>query len=180
MARYKKGWSAAHQKVFKMTAEGYLPGEIAKKLEFGIDKVRNIIRSEKFQENHTAVIKNSVDTARKALEGRLVEAAGQIIRIMKTGKPEERLKFDAAKEILYQCGMKPVEVVETRTRQYTPEEIQSSLTVVKEIQTIEEALAAKSSEFLVKQEADEPLLIPTANVEAVEAVDTIKEEIPVA
>lgn len=169
MGRYHKGWSAAHQAVFKMHIEGASVPEIMKKTKFGVDKVRNIIRTEKFQEHHEDVVKNSVETARKALEARLVEAAGQIIRLMKQGKPEERLKFDAAKEILYQCGMKPVEVVETRTRQYTPEEIASSLSVMKEIQSIEGTLATLGSDFLIKQ-TDQIAPIDAAPV-PIEALD---------
>lgn len=158
--RYKKGWSAAHQQVFKLYTQGCLPAEIVEKTGFGIDKVRNIIRTDKFQEHHDAVVKNSLETAKKALEERLVEAAGQIIRIMKNGKPDERLKFDAAKEILYQCGMKPVEVVETRTRDYTPEEITSSLGVMKEIEKIEEKLSTQGSVFLIKRDEEPSVPAP--------------------
>ncbi len=148
--RYGRGWSKDHQIIFKLYIAGYTPGEICKETKFGIDKVRNIIRTDKFQSHHTDVVKNSVDSARKLLEGKLVEAAGQIVRIMKVGKPDQRLKFDAAKEILYQCGMKPIDVIETRGREYTPEEIKSSLTVIKEVQSIEEKLSTYGSDYLVK------------------------------
>lgn len=154
--RYKKGWSKEHQAVFKAYVEGLTTAEIVAKTGFGVDKVRNIIRTNKFQEYHEKIVTNSVESARKLFESRLVEAAGQVIRLMKLGKPDERLKFDAAKEILYQCGLKPVEVVETRTRECRPEELKSALGVVKEIQTIEEKLSTQGSEFLVKKETDEP------------------------
>jgi hypothetical protein len=177
VSRYKKGWSAAHQQVFKLYIEGLTPAEIVEKTKFGIDKVRNIIRTDKFQEHHDTVITNSVESARKLLESRLVEAAGMITRIMRQGKPEERLKFDAAKEVLYQCGMKPVEVVENRTRQYTPEEIQSSLTVMKEVQAIEEKLSTQGSGFLIKRDAEPSEPIVAAPVTAYEVAKT--EDIPV-
>lgn len=83
---------------------------------------------------------------------------------MKHGEPDERLRFDAAKEVLYQCGMKPVEVVENRNRDYTPEEIQSSLIVLKEVKEIEEKLSTQGSEFLLKKEDD--LSSPSAPVQA--------------
>ena len=177
MGRYIKGWSKDHQAVFKLYTHGVKPKDIVTELGFGIDKVRNIIAQTNFQEKHTAVIGHSVETARKYLSDKLVVAAAKIVQIMESGKPEERLKFDAAKEILYQCGMKPVEVVETRTRQYTPEELQSSLAVVKEIQTIEEKLAAAESKFVIKEkdeavevvevEAEAPMCLPvTATLKA--------------
>lgn len=169
--RYKKGWSAAHQAVFKLYIEGFKPAEIVEKTKLGMDRVRNIIRTDKFQEHHDKVVTNSVETARKLLESRLVEAAGMISRIMRQGKPDERLKFDAAKEILYQCGMKPVEVIETRGREYTPEEIQSSLTVIKEVQAIEEKLSTQGSGFLIKRDAEPSLSAP------VNATPITKEEV---
>lgn len=172
MGRYTKSWSKVHQDIFKLYVAGIKPSEIAEKTGYSLDKVRNIIRTDKFQTHHDAVITSSVDAARKLFESRLIEAARQITTLMKIGKPEERLRFDAAKEVLYQCGMKPVEVVETRTRQYTPEEIESSLTVVKEIESIEHKLAKEVSPFLLKPEDE-----PSATTQATEP---IKEEIPVA
>ena len=157
MARYRRNWSADHERVFELYSLGVLPRDIMKQTGFSENKVRYIIRSKAFQEKHKLVVTNAVDTARKALEAKLCQAADVIVNIMLRGKPDERLKFDAAKEILYQCGMKPVEVVETRTRQYTPEEIQSSLTVIKEIETIEKKLSQEPSTFLVQQEATEPM-----------------------
>lgn len=175
--RYKKNWSKEHQEVFKLYTEGMVQREIVKATGLSKDRVRNIVDSDQFREYKETAIKYSVENARKALEAKLSDAVGAIVRIMKTGKPEERLKFDAAKEILYQCGMKPVEVVETRTRQYTPEELQSSLAVVKEIQTIEEKLAAAESNFVIKEkdeavdavevEAEAPMCLPvTATLKA--------------
>lgn len=179
--RYKKGWSAVHQMVFKLYTEGYTPAEIVKKTNFGMDKVRNIIRTDKFQEHHDKVVTNSVETARKMLESKLTEAAGQIVRIMKHGKPEDRLRFDAAKEVLYQCGMKPVEVVETRNRDYTPEEIQSSLLVLKEVKEIEEKLSTQGSEFLLTKEDDissPSAPVQTSNDEQKAPSDEGNSEIP--
>lgn len=152
MGRYKKGWSAAHQAVFNLYVQGYNTADIVDKTKLTKDRVRNIIRTNKFHEHHETILKSSVDEARRLLESRLTEAAGQIIRIMKHGKSDDKLKFEAAKEILYQCGLKPVEVIETRGRDYTPEEIQSSLLVVKEMQTIEEKLSTPGSGFLLKKD----------------------------
>jgi hypothetical protein len=162
MARYKKGWSANHQTVFQLYIEGIEPKDIANRLKWDVDQVRRIINCVKFQELHAAVEKDSVAVARKKLEAKLIEAAQRIIRIMQVGKPDDRIRFEAAKEILYQCGMKPVEVVETRQREYTPEEIQSSLTVIKEVQAIEEKLSTQGSGFLLKPDAEASLSAPVS------------------
>ena len=152
MSRYVRGWSAEHQKVYLMYSEGKDIQQIDEKLQIGKERIRTIIRSKQFQTYHKRSEKCAVETARKVFESRLIEAAGKIIRLMQKGKMHEKLQFDAAKEILYQCGMKPADVIETRTRQYTPEEAASALKVVKEIQSIEENLATQGSGFLIKRE----------------------------
>jgi hypothetical protein len=184
--RYKKGWSKDHQAIFKLYIEGYSPAEIVEKTKLELSKVRAIIGSDKFHQNHDKVITNSLETAKKALQDRLVEAAGRIIMLMRQGKPDERIQFDAAKEILYQCGMKPVEVIETRGRQYTPEEIESSLKVMKEIQGIEEKLSTQGSGFLIKRDAEpsSPVHLITnqdskTSQGAEEVVDTKVEEVAI-
>jgi hypothetical protein len=152
--RYRKGWSKDHQKIFRLYVGGLTPAEIVKETGFDLLKVRYIIATDRFHELHEQVITNSVGEARKLLESKLVEAATKILRIMRQGKPDERLQYDAAKEVLYQCGMKPVEVIEARGRTYTPEEIQSSLSTAKEIQAIEEKLSTQGSGFLIKRDAE--------------------------
>jgi hypothetical protein len=154
LGRYGRGWSKDHQRVFKLYLGGLTPAEIVKETGLELPRVRVIIDTDKFRELHQQVMSNSVGEARKLLESRLVEAATKILRIMKQGKPDERLQYDAAKEVLYQCGMKPVEVIEARGRNYTPEEIQSSLNTAKEIQAIEEKLSTQGSGFLIKRDAE--------------------------
>lgn len=173
--RYSKGWSKEHQAVLKLYAEGRTPAEIVKETKLDMLKVRNIMRCKQFNDVRKKGIESSVVIARQLFESKLTEAAGEIVRMMKHGRPDQRLRFDAAKEVLYQCGMKPVEVIETRGREYTPEEIQSSLTVIKEVQSIEEKLAAQGSNFLVEnKEASGPMAAPVPAYSADEA----QEEVP--
>jgi hypothetical protein len=84
--------------------------------------------------------------------------------------------------------MKPVEVIETRGRQYTPEEIESSLKVMKEIQGIEEKLSTQGSGFLIKRDAEPSSTLsvpfitnpcPTISQGAEEVVDTKVEEVAI-
>ena len=153
--RYERGWSAVHQQVFKMRIiDGLPPREIAEKSGIPISRIRDIMRTKSFIQHEDTTVGTAVEKARKLLEAKLLRAVDKIVQIMEKGKPEERLRYDAAKEILYQCGMKPVEVIETRGRQYTPEEVKSSLDVIKEVQEIEEKLSTQGSGFLIKRDAE--------------------------
>jgi hypothetical protein len=105
----------------------------------------------------------ATEKARKLFEDKAVEAAQKIISISQQGKPEERLQFDASKEILYQVGVKPIEVIETRKREYTPEEIESALEVTREIEAIADRLGKSKSQFLLEETtASLPAPVPTS------------------
>jgi hypothetical protein len=159
--RYERGWSAVHQQVFKLRMiDGLAPREIAEKSGIPISRIRDILRTKKFIEHEDSTVGSAVEKARKLLENKLLRAVNKIVHIMDNGKPADRLRFDAAKEILYQCGMKPVEVIENRGRDYTPEELQSSLLVIKEVKEIEEKLSTQGSGFLLKRDAETPLSAP--------------------
>ena len=160
--KFERGWSAVHQQVFKMRIiDGLPPREIAEKSGIPINRIRDIMRTKSFLQHEDTTVGSAVEKARALLESKLLRAVDKIVYIMDKGKPEERLRYDAAKEILYQCGMKPVEVIETRGREYTPEEINSSLVVIKEVQAIEEKLSTLGSGFLIKRDA-EPSSLPVS------------------
>jgi hypothetical protein len=173
--RYKRGWTAIHQQVFKLRMiDGLAPREISEKTGIPIQRLNDMMRTKLFLEHEDTAIGTAVEKARTLLENKLIRAANKIVEIMERGKPEERLRYDAAKEILYQCGMKPVEVIETRGRTYTPEEIKSSLGVVKEIKEIEEKLSTQGSGFLIKRDdADASSSLPPSQL-------TQPEEIPLS
>lgn len=155
MGRYKRGWSAVHQQVFNLRViQGLATREISEKTGIPAGRLHDMMRTKLFLEHEDTTIGSAVEKARALFESKLLRAVDKIVHIMDNGKPEERLRYDAAKEILYQCGMKPVEVIETRGRVYSPEEVQSSLNVVKEIQAIEEKLSTHGSGFLVTHKPD--------------------------
>lgn len=185
MARYKRGWTAIHQQVFKLRIiDGLTPKEISEKTGIATQRLSDMMRTKLFLEHEDTTVGSAVEKARKLLESKLLRAVDKIVHIMENGKPEERLRYDAAKEILYQCGMKPVEVIETRGRTYTPEEIKSSLDVVKEIQGIEEKMSTQGSGFLIKEDTVDSSLpsapVPTYVAEIpIDDMVTVKEEVPV-
>ena len=105
------------------------------------------------------VIKETVqDKVRLLFERNLMKAAKTVIDICKNGTPNSKIRFEAAKEILYQSGLKPVDVVETRERLYTPEEITSAHATAKEVEQIFEKLTGGTSRFLVSDVTSDPIL----------------------
>lgn len=157
------GFPIRHKKILKLTEEGKTPKEIATMLKMDYKWVHKILKTPAFMAATNSIYEDAISVARSLFEKHAVDAATKIIKISQYGKPESRLQFDAAKEILYQVGLKPVDVVETRGRDYTPEELKSSLITIKEIKAIEEKLSTHGSGFLVQtntQDADASSVAP--------------------
>lgn len=148
------GFPNRYKKILKLVQDGAGPREIADQLKMDYTWVCRILKKPEFIAATTSIYEDATSVVRQIFERCAVEAAVKITKIAQHGKPESRVQLDAAKEVLYQLGIKPVEVIETRGRVYTPEEIQSSLNVVKEIQAIEEKLSTQGSGFLVSHKPD--------------------------
>jgi hypothetical protein len=166
------GFPKKYRKILKLYIEGNSAKDIASTLKMDYTHTTKILRMPAFQAATVKVHEGAVNAARSIFEQNAVDAARKIVKIANSGKPDNRVQLDASKEILYQCGMKPVEVIETRGREYTPEEVQSSLTVIKEIEQIEEKLATQGSGFLLKQQPDEPSIPAPVKTDVVEEVKT--------
>lgn len=157
------GWNPRYNKILVEVEKGVPVAEIAKKVGMHVRTVYTIMRKPEFLERRQVIEADAVDGARKMFLDKVTEAAQKIINLAKRGKPEERIQFDAAREILHQVGMKPPEVIETRQREYTPEEIKSSLSVTREVEHILQRMTGKSSTFIVQDElADLPGPSPEA------------------
>jgi len=138
----------------------YLKGlsqtEIARQIGVHDNTVYNIVHDPEFIKRRVEFEEKVTDKARKLFEENAIHAAEQIIRISKKGKPDERIQLDASKEILYQVGLKPVEVIETRKRDYTPEEVQQALQTAMEVETIAKRLGINNSRFIVDKSNAKP------------------------
>jgi len=151
MARYKKGeWSGKKQKILILEMKGQTNDEIAKQVgyKFG-QSVSKVILSEEYQRRRAELELRVVDEARKVLEKHAIEAVHKVVKIMRKGDPNERLQYDAAKEILHQVGCKPIERIETTTRPYTPEEIASANEVVKETEKLADRLSKRGTKYII-------------------------------
>lgn len=163
MPRYKKTeWSGTKQQILLLHMKGMEGREIAKKI--GVHEVtvsRNIAKDE-FQRRKEKIEGEIQDQVRKKFADKALWAVDRIAYMAKYGKPDDRIRFDACKEILYQVGCKPVEIVETRTRDYTPEEVQSAMLVMKEVETITNRLSTKKSPFVLEKKVEEIATIDPA------------------
>jgi len=117
--------------------------EFRQKLESMADKVAQKL----LQETNTEV--DSLSKARDELQKCALTMARKLKRLAKKGESKDRLQLDACKDILDRAGLKPVEVIETRERQYSPEEIQSALSAIKELEHLTLRLGKQDSKFVI-------------------------------
>lgn len=152
MARYKKGeWSGLYQRILIMYEQGKSPKEISEYLGMYPTSVSRIINRDNFISRRLAFEEKIVDKVRAQFETKALTAAKKICDLAHTGKPEQKIQLEAAKEVLYQIGCKPPEVIETRHREYTPEELQSSLNVAREMEAIADTLSSVKSPYVIEK-----------------------------
>ncbi len=150
MGRYKKTeWSGKYQKILIYAEQGMSKKDIAAKVGMNVKSVYRAMTSDKFTKRKEDFEDKIATKARAVFEEHAIQAAKKIVSIAKGGKAEDRIRFDASKEVLYQVGVKPVEVIETRKREYTPEEILSALGTVKELEAVIDRITDKDSQFVL-------------------------------
>jgi len=155
MPRYKKGeWSGMKQKILLLHVEGKQQKEIAEILDKNPSTVCEHMQSPEFARRKEKLEIAIQEKVRNRFASQGMRAAEKILQLMETGSGHDRLKFDAAKEVLYQIGCKPTEVIETRTRDYTPQEINSAMLVMKEVETITQRLSTKRSPFIIEKKEE--------------------------
>jgi len=152
---YKK-WNGVYRRIMLLHAKGMDNNHIAKVVEMHPCTISDIINSDHFKVRLAEFEEKATEKARELFEKNAVAAAQRIIKIAKDGKPDERLQFDASKEVLYQVGVKPIEVIETRKREYTTEEIESALKTSKEVEEIANRLGVDKSRFLFDNGSSSP------------------------
>lgn len=159
----ESNWKPNHTKVLKMTFEERSLDEIAKAVGMTKNTVVSL-RKQKFfriklQDMQSRVLEKATDNqahqlviseARDILVKAAPEAANKMKELSKTGTKDQKVQFDAAKDILDRAGLKPVEVIEARERVYSVEEIQAANKTLKETETIITRLQTKSSRFILR------------------------------
>lgn len=158
-------WTSKHTKLLTGTYKGLNDEDLAETIGWKISTIRNYRNQPYFRERLQAlsnqalkeVIAKDIETtvngrARVKLENAQNEAVNKIIRLMRKGEMKDRLQFEAAKDILDRTGLKAVEVIETRERPYTPEEVERAKTTLVEVDTIITRLQNKDSSFLLARQ----------------------------
>ena len=160
-----------------MEGEKTVP-EIAKEAGLSPRTVCRLKTDPEFISRQEKMEKAVVEDIKKILTHHGKRAAEKIAKLAGSGKPEQRIQLDAAKEILHQLGVKPIEVIETRQREYSAEELVSAAKVAKELEDLLGRLSTTPSPFLVKREqASSPLLpVTAANSEPVKEEPVKLEE----
>lgn len=165
-----ENWNAKHTRVLLAAFRGKSNKEIAFDLKLKTSTIQHMRCQPYFRQRLQAManqmlteqVKRSVSenvssAARLKLEKAQVSAALKIIRLMRKGKNEDRMQFEAAKDILDRTGLKAIEVIETRERNYTPEEVERAKTTLSEVENIIMRLENKDSSFLLARQK----LMPT-------------------
>jgi transcriptional regulator len=151
-------WNGRWQRILLLVEKGKTDQEIADALGMSPHSIYAIRHDSRFIVKQAEFELKATEKARKLFEDNAVAAAEKIVKLSKDGKPEERIQLDAAKEVIYLVGLKPVEVIETRKREYTQEELESALKVAQELEKITTRLKGEESPFVLKTEA--PSLAP--------------------
>jgi len=166
----EQNWSGKHEKIMLLTFRGKTNDEIASAVGLTNQSITRIRQTPYFRDRlqamKNAALKKTIEheanalcgsKARKYLEKSLVTAARKVVRIMKSGTNEQALQFKAAQDILDRMGLKAVEVIETRERVYSPEEVERAKTILSEVETIIARLENKESRFMLARQHTRPI-----------------------
>lgn len=156
-------WTPDHTRILLLTQRGVSLTEIARELKIHITTVSRVRNSTFFIQKlaglQTKIIERvsekrsislATDRAMELIKKAAYAASKKVIQIGKTGTPEQRIQLDACKDIMDRAGMKPIEVLETRERVYSPEEVSHAKNMLIEAQEIVERLSNQRSPYILR------------------------------
>jgi hypothetical protein len=164
-------WSSTHDEILRHVSGGKSPAVIASLVGKTLGAVKKIIGSEEFsarlKEIDTAVTStiieqrlsglntDEVKEARMAINKAAIEATHTVIEISRNGEPEDRVRLDAAKDILDRVGIVAPQVIKTQTetRQYAPEEVAHARKILEESEEIAVRLSGTANRFVIRDNA---------------------------
>jgi 2-oxoglutarate dehydrogenase complex dehydrogenase (E1) component-like enzyme len=171
-------WNGKYQKILKLTMEGLTQKEIGEEIGTDNTTICEIQHRPEFMKRRLMLEKAATDQVKDELSNYAMTAAKKIKQIARSGKPDQRVQLDAAKEILYMVGCKPKEVVETISRTYTLEEVTSARNTFAEVEEMMGRLGTTKSKFIVTQKSEESSKPSGEDVGAIETGDTGQETVP--
>jgi hypothetical protein len=117
------------------------------------DKTTDIVVA---QEADNAINKINVEAeriqrARRILNRNAEIAARLEVKLMKHGTANDRLRFEACKDLLDRVGLKPVEISEVHERAYSSEEVKQALETMKEVESLSQRLSNQGSRYMLAE-----------------------------
>lgn len=161
----EENWNPVHQKTLMLTARRWSAKAIAKTLKLSENTIATYRNSPYFKErlaNLTRKIEDAsipllaqesvsraTDQARAILIAASVAAAKKMDLLSKRGKPEQRIQYEACKDILDRTGLKPREETVIHERIYSETEVKSALVTAGELENTLGRLTKQGSPFLL-------------------------------
>ncbi len=165
-------WKPVYTKILALTHRGHKLEYISQHVQMAITGIHRIQRRPDFIDRLdrmcVAVAKdearrdsipkpNAMERARAKINAAAFEAATTMVKLIKKPRKgqaiipvqEKRILLEAAKDILDRAGLKPVEVIETRERVYTPEEVKSALNTIRELEHVVKRLDNTGNNFVL-------------------------------
>jgi len=163
-------WKPTYTKILIMVSRNTDLNKISKEVNLSRRRVEQIRNSEFFQRKLMIMTQKTVDLAaeqsvehihhaKEILNAKAVLAARKLVGMLNKRDldPKERLRFDVARDILDRVGLKAVDIIETREKKYSPEEIMAMHATMLEIESITTRLNNQNSRFLISNTVGSPL-----------------------
>jgi len=152
MSRYKKdsGWCGAYTQILKLHSRGITQDEIGRRVHLSRQRVNTVINSPEFAEKMVYYERTAHEKATAIFQQSAEDAANRIVQLSNSSS-SDKVKLDAAREILYQVGCKPREVIETIKREYAPGEVHAAMLTLAEMEGVATRLSEQESKFIVSR-----------------------------
>jgi hypothetical protein len=141
--------------------KGLKSGEIGRKVGLSSQYVRDIMCSPQFAIRRERMERSLGEQVNDVLKNHAIKAVKKITQIAHDGTTAQKLQLEAAKEILYLLGIKPVDVFEQKGRDLTDEETKSAKNTIGELEKIMNRLDEKKSSFVIARRDEVELTAPS-------------------
>jgi len=162
-------WDLRKQKILRLDLQGHNQTDIARRM--GLKSSSPICRLQQNPDYKTRLAdakRSAIEKVQSVFEKEAVLAAEKICRLAKNGKGEDRIQLDACRDILDRSGCKPIQVIETRQRAYSPQEVESAKKTLSELEESIIRLERKDSIFVLKRTK----INETPQVDAIDTTNT--------
>jgi hypothetical protein len=161
-------WTPRYTKILLLHEKGMKSREIAEKVGMNPVSISKVLKKPMFLAKKDKFEETVAEKARAILSSHAISAAKKVVSMMQRGVSSQKLQYEAAKEILYQIGCKPIDVIDDRRkRDYSPEEIKSALGTMLEVESIMTRLSCGNSQFIVEKPPVDVIDAPVVEVEEV-------------